>query len=223
MHFSTLLVASAALIPSLVLAQNQNHVVLVGYNQSLSYSPSNITAVKGDTVSFEFVTKNHTVTQSTFAAPCTQLVNATTGAVGINSGYMPVNASATMVPSWTFQVLDDTPLWFFCLQGSHCQQGMVFSINATPNKTFDAFQAAAKNTTVSVAAPDNNGTTTVNPTDISSPSSSSTASPTAVPSGATTNGTSTSSTAAKTNGAMRVGGSAAGLVTLLAFALGVSI
>ncbi|KZT39687.1 hypothetical protein SISSUDRAFT_984497, partial [Sistotremastrum suecicum HHB10207 ss-3] len=189
------------------------------------YIPSNITANPGDTVSFEFVTKNHTVTQSTFAAPCSQLVNATTGAVGINSGYQPVAANATVVPSWTFQVLDTNPLWFFCLQGSHCQQGMVFSINATPNKTFEAFQAAAKNTTQSVPAPDNNGQTTVNATDVSNLTMSSTASPTSLPSGATSSGsgTSTSSTATKSNSAMRVGGSAAGLVTFLAFAIGVTI
>jgi len=159
MRFSTAATFVALAVP-LVSAQT-THNVAVGQN-GLTYSPSNITAAVGDVVSFTFYAKNHTATQSTFAAPCTQLVNSTGGntIVGISSGYMPVGANATSNPVWSFSVQDTTPLWFFCLQGNHCQQGMVFSINETPAKTFEAYQTAAKATTNSTAAPETGGAQT---------------------------------------------------------------
>lgn len=46
------------------------HTITVGDNGNLAYSPNNITAAIGDVLSFEFHPKNHTVTQSTFQAPC---------------------------------------------------------------------------------------------------------------------------------------------------------
>ena len=42
--------------------------------------------------------KNHTVTQSSFATPCELLTNATTGAQGFDSSYVPVAANATENP-----------------------------------------------------------------------------------------------------------------------------
>jgi hypothetical protein len=49
-------------------------------------------------------------------------------------------------PEFTIKVNDTKPIWGYCGQTGHCQQGMVFSINAPtygPN-TFAAFQALAK-------------------------------------------------------------------------------
>ena len=62
-----------------------NHKVLVGEGGTLSYSPPNITAQAGDTITFEFRAKNHTVSQSSFAAPC-RLLGATSGTPGFDSG-----------------------------------------------------------------------------------------------------------------------------------------
>ncbi|PPQ89757.1 hypothetical protein CVT25_015774 [Psilocybe cyanescens] len=49
-----------------------------------------------------------------------------------------------------------SPLWFSCAQATHCQQGMVFAINApASNHTFVAFKANAPGpagTTVAVAS-----------------------------------------------------------------------
>ncbi|KAI0313347.1 Cupredoxin [Amylostereum chailletii] len=139
MRFSAVLVSLSALVAS-VCAQT-DHQVMVGNNGTLAFSPTDITATTGDTVTFIFMAKNHTVTQSTFAAPCAAMAG------GIDSGFQPVAANATQVPAMTITVNNTTPLWFFCAQlvpAAHCAgKGMVFSINATPEKSFGAFQAAA--------------------------------------------------------------------------------
>jgi len=144
MRFSV--VALLAFVPALVSAANIT--VVVGGNGALTYTPSNITAAPGDFVEFEFHDKNHTVTQSTFADPCTPFKNATTGEAGLNSGYQAVAAGATQFPVWTIQIADATPLWMFCLQGKHCANGMVFSINAneSSDKSYAAYKARAQAT-----------------------------------------------------------------------------
>jgi hypothetical protein len=140
MRFSTVI----ALVSAAVVSAADIHV-LVGDNGALAFSPTSVTALAGDIVHFEFHSKNHTVTQSTFASPCTLQ---TTPKQGIDSGFQPVAAGATSFPSWSITIDDPSaPLWFYCRQKtpvSHCQAGMVFAINPTPEKTFDAFQAAAK-------------------------------------------------------------------------------
>ena len=63
-----------------------DHKVVVG-GTTLTYTPSNITAQIGDTVTFQFMQKNHTATQSTFADPCRALtLTSTSGQVGFDSG-----------------------------------------------------------------------------------------------------------------------------------------
>ncbi|CAE6441509.1 hypothetical protein ACGC1H_004247 [Rhizoctonia solani] len=133
----------AVFVPTLVSAANIT--VVVGGNGALTYTPSNITAAVGDFVEFEFRDKNHTVTQSTFADPCSQFKNATTNELGLNSGYQAVAAGATQFPVWTIQIAETTPIWMFCLQGKHCANGMVFSINAneSSDKSFAAYKARA--------------------------------------------------------------------------------
>ncbi|KAJ7915488.1 hypothetical protein B0H13DRAFT_1999914, partial [Mycena leptocephala] len=123
-----------------------DHVVIVGGTAGLVYTPSNITAQPGDTVTFQFHSKNHTVTASSFQDPCRALsLTSTTGQLGFDSGFMAVSENATQFPTFTIQVNDTQPLWGYCRQATHCGQGMVFSVNAVesgPNN-FGAFQAKA--------------------------------------------------------------------------------
>jgi plastocyanin len=66
---------------------SNNHQVVVGGTGKLFFTPSNITANPGDTITFQFQQKNHTVTQSSFASPCKPLAStSTTGQVGFDSG-----------------------------------------------------------------------------------------------------------------------------------------
>lgn len=104
----------------------QVHVVQVGSNNgSLVYSPNNVVAAVGDMVQFQFGPANHTVTQSTFDAPCTPIKTV----AGIFSGFMPVKATDTEIPTYSILVNNTTPIWLYCSQAKHCQKGMVMVIN----------------------------------------------------------------------------------------------
>ncbi|KAF8334216.1 Cupredoxin [Cantharellus anzutake] len=122
--------------------------VIVGANGTLTYTPAEITAEPGDNVIFIFTSKNHTVSQSTFAEPCTQFVNtsvADPSLRAVTSGFRPVPVNATVFPTWTIHITEKKPLWFFCAQTGHCSKGMVAAINANkslPN-TFAAFKQKA--------------------------------------------------------------------------------
>ncbi|KIM43019.1 hypothetical protein M413DRAFT_393869 [Hebeloma cylindrosporum] len=133
MRFFTTFVASASVLASVVSAAQHN--VVVGQGNANVFEPKFLEGVAaGDTISFKFVSKNHTVTQSTFPAPCVAKPD------GVNSGFIPVDPTAATQPEWTIQIDNVTaPLWFYCAQGAHCKAGMVFAINPTPEKTFDAF------------------------------------------------------------------------------------
>jgi len=138
MHFSTRAILSTVLAASSVVVGQTTHNVLVG-ETGLTFTPNQVTASIGDVVSFEFHPKNHTLTQSTFATPCTAMPG------GVDSGFMPVSANATSFPVYSFKVNEVTPLWFYCAQTGHCAQGMVFAVNvnaSSPN-TFAAYQAKA--------------------------------------------------------------------------------
>ncbi|KAJ7069583.1 hypothetical protein C8F01DRAFT_1326616 [Mycena amicta] len=155
MRFSTL--ATAASLVSIAAAADI--LVKVGDNQTLTFNPSSVTAAVGDVISFQFLSKNHSVTQSTFANPC---AIQTTPTQGIDSGFQFVAANATSVPEWSFTVNNATaPIWFFCAQTNpvvHCNKGMVFAVNApATGKTFDAFQAAALGGGASSAAGSSTG------------------------------------------------------------------
>ncbi|KAJ7458647.1 hypothetical protein B0H11DRAFT_1737756, partial [Mycena galericulata] len=108
------------------------------------FIPNTITAPNGTDIVFQFQSPgNHSVTQSSFADPCTVLPG------GFDSGFQPVSASATADPTFTITVDNDQhALWIFCRQfipSSHCNAGMVLVVNEQPgDETFAAFQAAAE-------------------------------------------------------------------------------
>ncbi|KAF5596873.1 serine-threonine rich protein [Fusarium pseudocircinatum] len=120
-------------------AAPQQHTVTVGGPGGLVYQPEELHNVPiGDTVVFEFLSQNHTVSQSGFDKPCALLEG------GMDSGFMPnPNNTVSPPPQVAMQVMVDTPLWFYCKQGNHCGQGMVFSINPTAEKTQAKFKEMA--------------------------------------------------------------------------------
>lgn len=123
------------------------HLVTVGENGGLTYNPPSVQAAPRDIISFQFRSKNHTITQSSFDSPCRKLeFTSTSGQVGFDSGYMPVSADASAFPTFNITVNDTAPAWAYCRQANHCGGGMVFAINAVEggNKSFAAFQALAK-------------------------------------------------------------------------------
>jgi plastocyanin len=105
------------------------HVVTVGSMAGAkTFSPNNIKVAVGEMVQFQFAPKNHSVVQSTFDQPC-QPVNQNSNVTGIFSGYMPVAANATSIPTFTILVNDTKPMWLYCSQATHCEDGMVMVIN----------------------------------------------------------------------------------------------
>ncbi|KAK7694506.1 hypothetical protein QCA50_001692 [Cerrena zonata] len=122
------------------------HKVIVGSaNGSLTFDPPSLSAAPRDVVTFEFHQKNHTVTQSTFDAPCVAK------AEGFNSGFMAVADNATDFPTWSITINDTAPVWAYCAQhkpdgSSHCGAGMVFAVNPvdTSARNFTAFKSLAQ-------------------------------------------------------------------------------
>jgi hypothetical protein len=153
MRYST---AAATLLYAAAYVQAATFTVSVGANNTLAFSPTSLSNVSnGDIVNFQFVSKNHSVVQSSFAAPCT--------GNGVSSGFQDVTdtSGASGFPTWSITVENaSAPLWFYCSQttanSTHCQAGMVFAINPTEAKSFDAYQAAAKATNATAPAPGQN-------------------------------------------------------------------
>jgi len=141
-------VFSALASSALVAAQQAPVVIEVGGPSTgpTIYTPNSVTAPNGTVVTFRFTGTpgNHTVTQSSFAAPCTPLEG------GFDSGWVFINATTTSPPEWNLTITNDAkPIWFYCKQlqkSPHCLAGMVGAINVAPGATNDisAFQVAAK-------------------------------------------------------------------------------
>jgi plastocyanin len=73
------------------------HRVIVGGPNRLFFSPANISVAVGDVIAFQFMQKNHTVTQSTFANPCVSLTeSSTSGQIGFDSGLCVISSSAVI-------------------------------------------------------------------------------------------------------------------------------
>jgi len=117
--------------------------VIVGANGQLQYSPNNITSLIGEVIEFSFNPavsafspgfrsgrannlQNHSVVQSSFQDPCHPL---STG--GFSSGFVPTEVTPSGA-IFDIVVNDTKPIWFYCAQTkkTHCQAGMVGSINA---------------------------------------------------------------------------------------------
>ncbi|PNP40537.1 hypothetical protein TGAM01_v205630 [Trichoderma gamsii] len=169
-------------------APGATHTVTVGGAAGLAYSPPQLDNIPiGDTVVFEFQSKNHTVTQSAFNTPCKKLEG------GMDSGFQAnPNNTISPPPQVAMQVMVSTPLWFYCRQAGHCGQGMVFSINPTAAKTQAMFQqmAIAQNGTGS-ATPITGGSGAPAPPPAAPPASTSAAAapPAAAPPPAASSGT----------------------------------
>lgn len=125
---------------------------LDGTTPILKYNPEYVADVKvGDVVLFDILANNHTVTESTFDAPCVPKAG------GIDSGFRPNKDNIPGKMTFPVTVTDDKPRWFYCAQPGngkpHCQAGMVFAINApkTGDKTLEAFKKLAAAVPVSGA------------------------------------------------------------------------
>lgn len=119
-------------------------------NGDLIFNPDEITAEEGDMIHFKFWPKNHSVAQSTFAAPCEPMEN------GFWSGFVNTTDNEKAADTtFIYEVTNaSAPIWFYCTQGQHCQGGMVGVINPpqnNPNRTLDAFKELAADASENVS------------------------------------------------------------------------
>ncbi|KAH8699138.1 hypothetical protein BGW36DRAFT_426813 [Talaromyces proteolyticus] len=121
------------------------HLVHVGVNSSLVFSPSSVKAKPGDTIHFQFHQKNHSVIQSTFEAPCAPISSVQSNITGFDSGFKPVAADAKDFPIYSVKINNTNTIWASCSQVGHCAKGMVFAVNPPSNgtKTFKHFRSLA--------------------------------------------------------------------------------
>lgn len=149
--------AAAASAPSAP-ANTPGHVNIdVAFNNGFVFHPTNVTASNGTLVTFWFPNNGltHSVTQSSFAAPCTFLAANGSSPGGFDSGL-------TAGTQFTVNITDDAqPIWFHCKQLGHCGMGMVGSVNApATGNTFNSFQAAAMKIGSNEAQEQDNGAVT---------------------------------------------------------------
>ncbi|KAG6809330.1 hypothetical protein H0H92_000667 [Tricholoma furcatifolium] len=149
--------SAAAVVPSAPPNTPGQINVDVAFQETYTFNPSNFTAPNGTQVTFYFPKSapffshnpdiddglssngiNHSVTQSSFAEPCTYLAATGNNSAGFDSGLQSaVTFSITIVD-------DSKPLPTVLGKVLHCGMGMVGAINApTTGNTFDAFKAAA--------------------------------------------------------------------------------
>lgn len=99
-------VTAGAGAASTELAAAASHTVTVGGPAGLVFQPDQLNEVPvGDTVVFEFLSQNHTVTQSPFDTPCLAMEG------GMDSGFMAnPNNTVSPPPQIAMQVMSDKPL-----------------------------------------------------------------------------------------------------------------
>jgi plastocyanin len=210
MQFTTLALSALSVGSALAANSVTVHVVQVGAaNGTLAYFPDNIKAAVGDMIQFQFAPANHTVTQSTFDNPCQPLAMHS-NTTGVYSGFMPVSASATTTPTYTVLVNSTTPMWFYCSQGKHCQNGMTMVVNentaANSTRSLANFKALAAKQTVNLPGGSTSTDGTAGSVASNSSSSTGSGSGTGTSSGSsTTTSSGTKSTSSSAAGAVRVG------------------
>lgn len=112
-----------SVVPFLLsLTHATNIPITVGADAELAFNPQVITASVGDTLTFSYFPKNHSVTQSSFTDPCHPLAD------GFFSGFQPLAAGPGPV-EFVVTVNDTKPIWIYCSQPSHCQKGMAMVVN----------------------------------------------------------------------------------------------
>jgi len=158
MRFSTAITGALLALAPLVAAQSTTGTaaaatatIMVGMNSTLTFTPSSVNVTPGGTIQFVFLSKNHSVYQSSFTDPCTPVAG------GFKADFFPITSDEVSFPTITLQVNESTPTWFYCPQTNpvdHCQMGMVGAVNPTADKTFATFQQTA------LGLGSTNGTTT---------------------------------------------------------------
>lgn len=91
----------------------------------LMYNPETVMAAVGDTVEFMFMQMNHSVTQSTFAAPCNKMAG------GMDSGFMPNPSGEVGKVTWQMKVTTTDPVCKYTCRATNTLIGSWMLIRRT--------------------------------------------------------------------------------------------
>src|ERR1700761_7800607 len=91
-------ILSFAALSVLQVAASKNWDVSVGKSDQFRFDPQTISAAIGDTVTYHYYSKNHSVTQSDFHDPCHPAQHG-----GFYSGFVPADSDSTPSPT-TFTI-----------------------------------------------------------------------------------------------------------------------
>ncbi|PNY24420.1 Uncharacterized protein TCAP_05629 [Tolypocladium capitatum] len=171
------------------------------------FSPSSVTAAKGDVIEFHFLKSLHNVAAGDFAKACSPL---TTG--GFYSGFIQPKSGGPTVFQVTVNSTD--PIFYYCSVGNHCQDGMVGVVNPTSNLTLDKYASSAKSASSNISPDALYGGKLIQASDVTASASS-----TASSSPSSTSGNGASSTTGNSPTQTKATGAAGQLsVSLLAIA-----
>ncbi|KAF7422200.1 hypothetical protein PC9H_010355 [Pleurotus ostreatus] len=140
MRFTSIVAAALAVVPSALAA---NFAVNVGQGNTFAFNPTSITgAVAGDTITFTFMSRNHSATTTTFTTPCPPPAGGVPG--GFDTGFL--SATGTTQPQAVVTLASGNTQWVACRQagGAHCRMGMTFAVNPTAEQTYEQFLANAR-------------------------------------------------------------------------------
>ncbi|KAF9493012.1 hypothetical protein BDN71DRAFT_1450842 [Pleurotus eryngii] len=139
MRFTSIVAAALAVVPSVLAA---NFAVNVGQDNTFAFNPTSITgAAAGDTITFTFLTRNHSATTTTFTSPCPPPDGGVPG--GFDTGFHPATSSPAQA---VVTLASGNTQWVACRQagGAHCRLGMTFAVNPTAEQTYEQFLANAR-------------------------------------------------------------------------------
>jgi len=183
-------------------------VIDVGKNGQKKMVPESVSVEPGTMIQFHFYPQNHSVVRSTFDQPCKPIEQSQPGSkIGFFSGFMPVKDT---MGTFTIWVADSNPIWFYCSQGKHCQDGMVGVINppkGNASRNIDTYRALAAKAPANISPSGNysggkNSSSTLTYSNTLLPTADTTSS-------ATSSSTAPAATANAASDTMRVGGAMA--------------
>ncbi|KAJ7166375.1 hypothetical protein C8R43DRAFT_1121946 [Mycena crocata] len=137
MLFKALLIA---LVPAVLAV---DHAITIGLNNALTFTPDQVVADVGDTLTFTVVARNHSTTTTTFSGAVCPPPPGGVGVNGWDSGFLSDLDGS--LPQFVYTVADTEPHFAACMQaaGAHCRAGMTFALNPTAEQTYEQFKANA--------------------------------------------------------------------------------
>ncbi|KAJ7062367.1 hypothetical protein C8F01DRAFT_1252187 [Mycena amicta] len=122
--------------------------ITIGLNNTLTFTPDQVVAAIGDTLTFTVVARNHSTTTTNFEGAICPPPPGGVGENGWDSGFLSDLDGS--LPTFTYTVVDTEPHFAACMQaaGAHCHAGMTFALNPTAEMTYDQFKANAVNTPI---------------------------------------------------------------------------